>query len=304
MVEELLAEIRIEPAPEGAKPFIPEEDRAVLKFELVPEVPEELPDLEPYYPAYVPFKPVKYIAPLKADIVINIEATGARPWESRLIVITVRDPSDAEGQPFTFFNENEEAVVRAFLEWFEEQDIERLVGYNTSYDHRFIFACALKYRIPAPKFAAVEIYDIMQVLTQVQRRFVPSMNKPGKLEDWTKYLFGEAKLMTFKQVLAAWGEKRYADIIAFNEDQVQKHLILYRLISFVTGEIAAGALTVTAGEPTLSSPTSAEGITSFSAVTQFSTSGLPICPVCLAELHFEGGAREAVCSICRTKVKL
>ena len=304
MPEELKAEIRIEPAPEGAKPFIPEEDRAVLKFELVPEVPEELPALEPYYPAFVPYKPIEYVAPLKADLVINIEATGANPWDSRLIVITIRDPSDAEGQPFTFFNESEEAVVRAFLEWFEGQDIERLVGYNTSYDHRFIFACALKYRIPAPKFAAVEIYDIMQVLQQVQRKFVPSMNKPGKLEDWTKYLFGEAKLMTFQEVLAAWGEKRYADIIAFNEDQVQKHLMLYRLICLVTGELAAEAITVTAGESTISTPASADGITGFPAVTKFSTSGLPICPVCLAEMHFEAGVREAVCPICKTKVKL
>ena len=304
MVEELTAEIRVEPAPEGAVPFIPEEDRAVLKFELVPEVPEELPELEPYYPAFVPYKPIEYAAPLKADLIINIEATGANPWDSRLIVITIRDPSDAEGQPFTFFNELEEAVVRAFLEWFEGQDIERLVGYNTSYDHRFIFACALKYRIPAPKFAAVEIYDIMQVLTQVQRKFVPSMNKPGKLEDWTKYLFGEAKLMTFEQVLEAWGQKRYADIITFNEDQVQKHLMLYRLICLVTGELAAGAITVTAGESALS-PVSATGrISSFPAVTQLSTSGLPICPVCLAEMHFEAGATSGVCPICKTEVKL
>ena len=95
MPEELKAEIRIEPAPPGAVPFIPEEDRAMLKFELVPEVPKELPELEPYYPAFVPYKPIEYAAPLKADLVINIEATGANPWDSRLIVISIRDPSDA-----------------------------------------------------------------------------------------------------------------------------------------------------------------------------------------------------------------
>lgn len=299
MAEELTSTIRIEAAPEGAKPFIPGVEGTLVEFKLEPEAPV-VPDTEIFTPVIKEYKPVYFPPTEKLSICINIESTGANPWDSRMICISVIDPSDAEAKPYTFFNLDEEKMCKDFIDWFESQDIEQLIAYNVSYDYRFIFAVCCKYRIQAPKFCNIELYDEMQVMQQVQRRFVPGMNKSGKLEDWTNYLFGEIKLMTFDEVLDAYSKKEYKKIISFNEDQVRKTELLYHIITYVNGEAAPPSqATLTSGTPPLAAGAAATpGSSSSAQVT--SQSGYPTCKICYAEQKQVTGPGNYTCPICKT----
>jgi len=225
-------EIRVEKAPEGAEAFVPEDDKKAVKFILEPEAPK-VSTFVPYVPPFTPWRPVEPQMPIRRSLIIDIETTGILPWESRLICISLMDPADPDLEVITIYDEEEEKTVRIFIEVLQQNGIEELIGYNLLFDYRFIFAKCLRYRIAAPILDEQKLYDIMEIMEKGRRGFVYGRNKPGRLEDWTKFLFGESKLMTNREMLQAWGEGRVDDIIKYNRDDVRKTYKLWALAQLV-----------------------------------------------------------------------
>jgi DNA polymerase elongation subunit (family B) len=215
-------------------PFIPGEK--VIKA-VMAKVPEE----EPYYPPEVPEEylptyeelPFFKAEPKNNPVVLDIETTGANPWDSRIICISARS-IDPAAKIQTFFDLDEKAMVNEFLDWFRTNSFNQIIGYNVSFDHRFIFAKCCKYLIRCGIFADAELYDIMNVMQQVKQAYVYGFNKAGSLNDWAEFLLGAGKKMTIDELFKAWEDKRYEAIINYNRDDVELEYTLWLIINYVS----------------------------------------------------------------------
>jgi len=170
------------------------------------------------------------------ELVINIETTDVDPWNGRIVSIAYVDTSQAQPEAVVMFDEDEEALVNDFLDWFDTQDFTRLVGFKISFDHRFLFSRALYYRRKAPKWANIAQRDIKQILDQVQEGFVYFPSKTGTLDDWGKYLLGYGKLAEQEEFLKRFLAKDYDFVVEFSRRQVVLTNDLYALIRYVLNE--------------------------------------------------------------------
>ncbi len=233
MVEEAPAlEIRVEEAPPGATPFIPELDGKPVEFILEPEEPK-VPGFTPYYPPIVPWKTIPLALPTARSLIVDIETTGIAPWDSRIIVISYLDPNDPELEAKTLYSEDEEAMVEAFIQTLQDMNVVEVIGYNFAFDYRMIFAKCMRYQISAAILDDLEIYDMMEIMEKGRRRFMYGRNKAGRLEDWTLFLFGEEKLLTIPDMLRLWGQGKVDEIAAYNRDDVRKIYKLWALDQLV-----------------------------------------------------------------------
>jgi len=183
---------------------------------------------------YVPLSPVR--APLVKELLINLETTDVLPYKGNIFSIAYADLSAVNPEIVVLADEDEEALLKEFLFWFDAQNFTRIVGYNVSFDHRFIFAKACRYRIVANKWANVGMRDVMQILKQVQEAFVFTQNKPGTLDEWGNELLGYGKLAPQEDCLKAFLSKDWDFVVAFNTRQVQCCYDLYALVRYCSGE--------------------------------------------------------------------
>lgn len=223
-------------------------DNAVKQIFAVLE-PEEIEDSTYYDPAYLDF--YDYVLPpyiteyqklpkfeaAQKELIINIETTGAKPWESRLICIGVMDPNVSEPVTMNFIQETEEATLQEFIVWFESMAYDTLIGYNVSFDYRFLYVLMQKYRFEVPAWKNLKLIDLMQQQKQVKEAFVYGMNPEGKLQDWATYLFGLPEYAPQEQVLKWLEEKNIDEIANFNSDKLVKSYYLYVLGKLVDGKI-------------------------------------------------------------------
>ena len=171
------------------------------------------------------------------ELIINLETTTVNPWEGRIIAIGVLDPNALEPQAANFIQETEEATIDEFLIWFEASPFTTLVGYNVSFDYRFLYAVLQKYRKESRKLLSMDLYDLMQQQKQVKHEFVFGFNKPGKLEEWATYLFGSVPYADQKQVFKWFEEGNIEEIVNFNSDKLAKAYGLWVLNKVVEGTI-------------------------------------------------------------------
>lgn len=121
---------------------------------------------------------------------MDIETTDLNPREGELICIGIKP---LNGDPKVFYNqEDEEQMLRDFLDYFHRKNFSVVIGYNLPFDMRFLFARMMKYRIPANGFFDVYWDDLMHTMKSVKKIY--SMNKPGKLDEWAQFLLDEGKL--------------------------------------------------------------------------------------------------------------
>lgn len=228
-------------------------DNAVKQIFAILE-PEEITDTTYYAPSYsgfygnviapptVSYSTVPQFEGPKGELVINIETTGAKPWESRLIAIGVMDPNDLEPTTMSFIQETEEDTLWEFADWFNSSIYGSLIGYNVSFDYRFLYALFQKYRIEVPKWKTLYLQDMMQQQKQVKLEYVYGMNPEGKLTDWANYLLGIPEYAPQEQVYAWLQEKNFDEIANFNADKVVKTYYLWVLDKVVSGTIPSTAV--------------------------------------------------------------
>lgn len=235
--EELKAEVTVAEAPPGTEPFIPAEvKKIVVELEKIPEEVIEK-GVEIFWPETGKYVPAPYVAPVKKSMVLDMETTGALPWDSRIICIGVKDAALFDQPPTVFFDEDEKVMVEQFLAWFTAGGFDEIIGYNVSFDFRFIFSRCMFYQIQAPDFFAADLYDMMNVMKQVKRVFVFGFNKTGSLEDWMKYLWDETKAMTIDEIMAAYTRREYEPILDYCKQDVEYIFTLWLLTQYVLAQV-------------------------------------------------------------------
>jgi len=195
------------------------------------------PGEEPFYPPSAP-KPIEVPSPFEEPaVILNVETTGLMPFESRLISIAAVDVRTPENI-IDFTGENEEKILKDFFAWFSLNAFEKVIGYNVSFDYRFLFTKAMKYGIKVPEFYKAKLSDVMQMMQQVKEGYVYGYNKAGKLDEWTMYFFEMKSPLTFEQVLKAWRDKELDKIAEHNRTKVEQTILLYALIKYAAGELS------------------------------------------------------------------
>jgi len=249
----------------------------------------------PHISKYEPLP--KYEAP-KKELIINVESTGAKPWESRIICIGVLDPNELEPQTINFIQEKEEDTLNEFLEWFSTTEYSVLVGYNVAFDYRYLYALMQRYRKSMPRWKEMELYDLMQQQKQVKTEYVFGYNPPGKLEEWATYLLGSQPYAQQEQVYKWWKEKNIEEIVNFNSDKLTKAYFLWVLDKLVSGTIP--------GTEVIARPSASE--TQTLPETQTSTQPEASktikvqCPNCLQEQEMLKTAKTTTCFVCGSTI--
>ena len=106
--------------------------------------------------------------------VIDIETNGD-PWTGRIISIGIMN---VESKEITvFYDENEEKLLFRFLQFFNKNGFTEIIGYNITFDLRYILAKCMKYLLPANGFFKASNTDLMVLLKQINNHF--SYNRPG-----------------------------------------------------------------------------------------------------------------------------
>jgi len=257
------------------------------------------PDWTDFYSNYVLPPPIDYTelprfeAP-QGELIINIETTAVKPWESRIICIGVLDPNAGEPTAINFIRETEQATINEFIEWFEASGYTTLIGYNVSFDYRFIYAVCQKYRLTVRNFMAAELEDLMQIQKQVKEEFVFGFNPNGTLEQWSTYLFGTVPYAK-QEMVWKWFESGNVDeIINFNSDKLVKTYFLWVLNKVVSGTIPGAEIIARPSTPTeslpqdkaLGNPNQSEEVLQVQ------------CPHCLQDNTMPKTARVINCSVC------
>lgn len=127
---------------------------------------------------------------MKRRVVYDLETTSLKPWEGEIICIGLMDVNK---EATTVIREgSEEETVRKFVEYCQDNKVEEVIGYNISFDDRYIFAKCLKYEINCDYFFNETWHsDIMEDMKTPVKMY--SSNNPGGLDDWVYYLFDEEK---------------------------------------------------------------------------------------------------------------
>lgn len=235
--EEVIAEVE-----EGETAEIP----FVLTEIPTPEIPTEpyIP-YQPVYPAgYENLYPAYYSAPEyeapapvpEKELLLNIETTDLYPWNGRIYSIAIQDLSLPETAPIVLIDDDEEKLILQFLDLFNQLNPEKLVGFKLTFDHRYIFAKMMLYRIQNKAFKEIEMRDVKQIMDQVKEEFVYFPSKVGTLDDWGKMLLGIGKLGSQELMLRKYLAGDFEYVKAFQERQMEITNGLYQLSRFCGSE--------------------------------------------------------------------
>lgn len=220
----------------GLKPIIP---RVVPTppEEVVPTIPITPPPFIPgdFLSSFTPkeFRPVKAPFEAERDLIINIETTGLLPFESRIFSIAYLDLTNPNNETQVLISDNEEELINAFFNIYDNGNFTRIIGWNISFDYRFLFSIACLYRRPVPKFYNASLRDVQQIYQQVKEQYVYGFQKPNKLTEWATFLLGIGKLMPQKDLLKKYLEGDFETVNAFQRRQIEMTKGLYDLARFV-----------------------------------------------------------------------
>jgi len=145
--------------------------------------------------------------------IADIETKGYLPWNnSRIICIGLLNIQTKTKH--VFHNISEEKLIHSFVKFFDSKNFDEIIGYNIAYDIRFILSRCLKYKIPAQQLYQAEITDIIKILSLSIKG--ENYNKPGKLGEWSSYLFNKTTLYQNGSVKALFSQGKIDEIIAHN----------------------------------------------------------------------------------------
>lgn len=200
---------------------------------------------------------------------------------------------------------DEEQLLKEFLRYFVDGAYTEIIGYNVSFDYRYLIAKCMYYRISCKEFARVELDDLMQLMKQIKRKFVFTMQKPYSLSDWCDYFFNFPKPFTDAEMLKYYKKGEMDKVIRFSSEQVSRTYMLYNLFSFVTdteylSTSSSIAMSEGEGPPHMSNP---EPSPLTIPEAEEPKSITKKCPECLAETEFPKGTVDFICPICKTKIE-
>ena len=180
--------------------------------------------------------PAPISKPVEKELLINIETTDVKPWKGRIYSIAVLELSEPEAEPKILISNNEEELIRMFIDWFDAGNYAKLVGFKLTFDYRYIFAKMLLYRIQNKKFYSVGLRDVKQLLDQVKEEFVYYPDKTGTLDNWGKHLLGIGKYGSQELMLRKYISGDFDYVKEFQNRQIELTRDLYNLARFSMGE--------------------------------------------------------------------
>jgi len=185
-------------------------------------------------PILIPPKEIpKPIKQKKKALVFDIETTGLKPEETRLICIGFKDPEDEQAEPQTIYFDNEEDTLREFIRFYTNGQYNQIIGWNLKFDFTYLFhKCAL-YRIPAKEFFESDLKDLMQIYTQVKEAFVFGKSKNVSLDSASKEILGDEKLLSFEEMIGFWNNGEVDKVIEYNKQDVKLTYNLLVVSDFV-----------------------------------------------------------------------
>jgi DNA polymerase elongation subunit (family B) len=161
--------------------------------------------------------------------VIDIETESLDPKEGRIVCIGTLDVENSK--TLVFYDDDEQLLLRRFLDFFHNNKFNEIIGYNLMFDIRYIFARCMKHNIPSNGFFKSEFNDLMHTMKSVRK--IWSLNRPGTLEQWSVFLFGKSKRFLSDSVEGKYKAQEIDEIIAYNEQDLQLTFMLWKRIQEV-----------------------------------------------------------------------
>lgn len=281
-----------------------DQEAIITREPVMAPVDEIIIPLEKVIPKpYVPYVPPP-APPEKKGIVFNIEATGFKPLEDRVISIGLQDPNFPEANPIVLMLADEKQLISAFFEVLEMGGFNELIGYGLSFDYRFILIKAMKYGLFCKEFYDCDLYDLMQACAQGKFSYMYFPQRALKLSDVADYFWSYPKPFSDLEMLKYYASGDYNKVVAFTSSQITRILALYLtfrkitetpITSFSSGEI--GQSFISTSSPELEN-------VSLLTIPEVSNKNLLSwkCDQCLAEWSEMQLNGSTICPICQTKL--
>ena len=168
------------------------------------------------------------------SLIINIETTGLKPWEQRIISIGVQDPLNTTEQPIVLIELDEASMIMQLLEIIKSGGYTDVIGYGYAFDLRFLVLRAMKLGINCKQFVELRIFDLMQSMAQVLPKFVYKAKQPPSLSDVSDFLFGYPKPFSDLEMMKFYASGRLDKVIEFTSSQITRIMLLYHLFRNIT----------------------------------------------------------------------
>ena len=175
-------------------------------------------------PGFVPYGQEE-----KKQVIINLETTGFRPWEQRIIAIGLQDPLVPNEPPTIIMLDDEAQMIQALFTEFKAKGYNEIIGYIYSFDLQFLCIRAMKHNINSKPFFDASILDMAQALAQVKFAFVYKAQQPPPLSDLCDFLFGFPKAITDKQMITLYQQGNLEAVKEFASQQITRILAVYLL---------------------------------------------------------------------------
>lgn len=158
--------------------------------------------------------------------ILDIETTSYQPWSGKIICIGIKDTET--GKITVFHDDCEEMIILRFLNHFNNEGFDEILGFNVFHDIRYIFGKCLRYHIPASSFFSSKHTDIMMTLKGVRNK--NNFNRPGRLDEWSQFLLGENNKIIYKSVKDLYFQGQIEKIIEHNRNDLERTYQLWRRI--------------------------------------------------------------------------
>lgn len=257
----------------------------------VPAIPAVAP---PALPVFIP----EVIG--KRRLVMNIETTGYRPWEHRIIAIGLQNPLVPNELPVVIMHPDEKIMLTSLFTVIKEMDYNELIGYGLSFDYRFLLIKAMKYNIDCKEFYDMDLYDLMQAAAQGKFEFMYKPQSPPKLSDLADYLWSYPKPFTDVEMIKYYAQGQFDKVIEFTSSQITRILALYLLFRRVSENPFVAVPFGSVGSSSETNFTPNELASSKLTIPEAHLPELTKlrCPDCMAEVEVPKGAASKLCSIC------
>lgn len=165
--------------------------------------------------------------------VIDIETEDLHPTQGRIVCIGIMDVKI--GTTIVFFDEDEEQMLRDFVEYYYRRGFDEIIGYNVLFDIRYIFARLLKYEINSKGLFRSTYTDLMGIMKSVKN--IWSMNRPGTLQEWSEFLFGDGngKVKLSSSVADMYRAGMIDEITEYNKRDIELTYNIWKKVQHVMG---------------------------------------------------------------------
>lgn len=261
--------------------------------------PEEVPEI------VAPMFKLAEELPGKKSLVMNIETLGFKPWEDRIITISYQDAADLLGAPTVLMIDDEKELIKTFYKFWKEGEYNQIIGYNLSFDFRYILVRAMFYAIPSKEFSDASLFDMMEIMQKMRRAFVYGSQPTGTLSQWGELFFNYPKPFSDLEMMKYYKEGQFDKVYEFAESQIIRTFGLYLLWNTIVSTEIGRELFASEGHQSQGSNDVDK--VAISPETQTVPDNKDTlytqCKECLSEITIPAGKDYAICPICKATVR-